>query len=48
MIDEGLSILAAAERLGIGDGTLGNWVQQARIDAGEKAGITTDEQDRFG
>jgi transposase-like protein len=44
VIDEGLSITAAAERLGVGDGTLGNWVRQARIDAGEKAGITTDEK----
>ena len=44
VIDEGLSITAAAERLGVGDGTLGNWVRQARIDAGEKTGITTDEK----
>jgi len=38
------SIVDVAGSLGVGDGTLGNWVRQARIDAGDKAGITTDEK----
>ena len=30
--------------MGIGDGTLGNWVRQARIDRGEREGLTTEEK----
>lgn len=44
VIDEGLSIAAAARRLGIGAGTLGSWVNQARVDAGDKAGVSTEER----
>lgn len=32
VLDEGRRIIDVANALGIGDGTLGNWVKQARID----------------
>ncbi len=38
------AIVDVADSLGIGDGALGNWVRQARIDAGDKAGVTTEEK----
>ena len=44
VLDEGNKIVDVAERLGIGEGTLGNWVRQARIDRGERAGMTTSER----
>ena len=34
-----------AERLGVGEGTLGNWVRQARVDRGERAGVSTTERE---
>ncbi len=44
VIDEGHRVIDVANRLGVGEGTLGNWVRQARIDAGERAGVTTTER----
>ena len=44
VLDEGDRIVDVAERLGVGEGTLGNWVRQARIDRGERAGMTTSER----
>lgn len=41
---EGHRIVDVAERLGVGEGTLGNWVRQARVDSGERAGVTTSER----
>ena len=41
VLDDGNRIVDVAERLGIGDGTLGNWVRQARTDRGEREGLTT-------
>ena len=43
VIDEGRRVIDVARSLGIGEGTLGNWVRQARIDRGERAGVTTSE-----
>jgi transposase-like protein len=37
-------IVDVARRLGVGEGTLGNWVRQERIDRGERAGLTTSEK----
>jgi len=37
VLDEGRKIVDVAGGLGIGEGTLGNWVRQARIDRGERA-----------
>lgn len=44
VLDDGNKIVDVAERLGIGEGTLGNWVRQARIDRGERAGVSTSER----
>jgi transposase-like protein len=44
VLDDGNKIVDVAERLGIGEGTLGNWVRQARVDRGERAGMTTSER----
>ena len=44
VIDEGRTVVDVARSLGIGEGTLGNWVRQARIDSGERAGLTTSER----
>ncbi len=44
VLDDGNKIVDVAERLGIGEGTLGSWVRQARIDRGERAGMTTSER----
>ena len=42
---EGEGIIAdVAKYLGLVEQTLGNWVRQARIDRGEKAGLTSDER----
>lgn len=44
VIDEGRTVVDVARSLGIGEGTLGNWVRQARVDRGERAGMTTSER----
>lgn len=44
VLDEGNKIVDVAERLGVGEGTLGNWVRQERTDRGERAGLTTSEK----
>ena len=48
---EQLSVNAASKRvgeqLGIVPDSLRNWVQQARIDAGDKPGLTSDERARL-
>lgn len=44
VIDDGRAIAEVAKSLGIGETNLGNWVRQARIDRGERAGLTTTER----
>ncbi len=44
VIDEGRRVIDVARNLGIGEGTLGNWVRQARVDRGERAGVSTSER----
>ena len=44
VIDEGRAVVDVARRLGVGEGTLGNWVRQVRVDRGERAGVTTSER----
>lgn len=44
VLDDGNKIAEVARRLGIGEGTLGNWVAQARTDRNECAGLTTSEK----
>jgi transposase len=43
-IDGGRSVADVARGLGLVEQTLGNWVRQARIDRGERAGLSTDER----
>jgi len=44
VVDEGHKIVDVAGRLGVGEGTLGNWVRQERTNRGERAGLTTSEK----
>ena len=44
VIDEGRRVIDVARSLGVGEGTLRNWVRQARVDRGERAGLTTSEK----
>ena len=44
VIDEDRKVIDVARSLGVGEGTLGNWVRQARVDRGERAGVTTSER----
>jgi transposase len=44
VLDEDRKIVDVARSLGVGEGTLGNWVRQARIDRGERAGVTSSEK----
>jgi transposase len=47
VLDEGHRIVDVASDLGVGDGTLGNWVRQARIDRGDRQGLTTEDRARI-
>ena len=44
VLDEGRKIIDVAQSLGVGEGTLGNWVRQERTDRGERSGLTTSEK----
>ena len=44
VLDGDRSIASVARDLGIGESNLGNWVRQARIDRGDKPGLTTTER----
>src|SRR5690606_28672137 len=44
VLDDERSIAEVAKALGIGESNLGNWVRQARIDRGERAGVTSTER----
>ena len=44
VLEEGRTIASVARSLGIGATNLGNWVRQARIDRGEREGMTTAER----
>jgi transposase-like protein len=47
VLDEGRTIADVARSLGIGETNLGNWVRQARIDRGEREGLTSDEREEL-
>ena len=47
VLDEGRTIVDVAERSGIGESSVGNWVRQARIDQGERDGLTTGEREEL-
>ena len=44
VVDEGRRVIDVARSLGVGEGTLGNWVRQARTDRGDRPGTTTTER----
>jgi len=44
VIEQERSIADVAKSLGIGETNLGNWVRQARVDRGERAGLTSEER----
>ena len=44
VLDEGRSVASVARALGIGATSLGSWVRQARVDRGEREGLTTGER----
>jgi transposase len=44
----GRPIAEIARDLGIWDSTLGDWVRQAQIDDGQRAGLSSDERARLG
>lgn len=45
--ESGRSLNAVCKDLGISLETLRSWVNQAKIDAGEKAGLTSEERDEL-
>jgi transposase-like protein len=47
VLDEGRTVAEVARSLGIGATSLGKWVQQARIDTGERDGLTTSEREEL-
>lgn len=44
VLDDGRKIVDVAEAIGVGDGTLGNWVRLERIERGTRAGLTKDDR----
>ena len=44
VLDEGRSIASVARLSWIGATNLGNWVRQARVDRGEREGLTSGER----
>ena len=48
VLNDERKIIDVAQALGIGDGTLGNWVRQARTDRGEREGLTSEEKAELG
>ena len=44
VLDDGRKIVDVADAIGVGEGTLGNWVRLGRIERGERAGLTRDDR----
>jgi transposase len=45
--ETGKPIAQVARDLGINEGTLGNWVNRARVEGGDKEGLSVDERARL-
>lgn len=44
VLDDGKRVVDVADRLGVGEGTMGNWVGQARVDRRERTGVSISER----
>jgi transposase len=44
VVDESRPIAEVARATGVNPGTLGNWVAQARVERGERDGLSTEER----
>jgi transposase len=44
VLDDGRKIVDVADAIGVGEGTLGNWVRLERIERGERAGLTREDR----
>jgi transposase len=44
VLDESRSIAEVARATGVNPGTLGNWVAQARVERGERDGLSSEER----
>lgn len=44
VLDEGRSIADVARSTGVNAGTLGNWVNQERVERGDRAGLTVEDR----
>ena len=44
VVDESRSIAEVARATGVNPGTLGNWVAQARVERGERDGLSSEER----
>ncbi len=42
VLDDGRGIVDVADSIGVGEGTLGNWVWLEKVERGERAGLTRD------
>jgi transposase len=47
VIDQQRTIADVARELGVVEQTLGNWVRQARIDRGEREGLSSEEREEL-
>ena len=44
VLDDGRKIVDVADAIGVGEGTLGNWVRLEKIERGERVGLTRDDR----
>jgi len=47
VLDEDRKIADVSRSVGVNEGTLGNWVRLARIERGEREGLTVNERDEL-